>query len=216
MPEHELQGTRIFLVDDHPAVRQGLSELLGQEGFIICGVAENMKLTLKCLADAKPDLVLVDLTLKDESGLDLILELHTRGIRSLVYSMHEDVRHIELTFSSGALGYVTKREVLDTLLDAIREVLAGRRYVSPVAARSLADKLISGRSRNPVDLLSERELGVFRRLGEGDSTAEIADRLHISASTVESYYARIIQKMGFSGTRELRRQAIQYTKKTGH
>jgi DNA-binding NarL/FixJ family response regulator len=215
MPESISPGARIFLVDDHPAIRQGLAVFFRQEGLVVCGEAENMEQTLQTLTNARPDLVLVDLTLKGENGLDLIEKLHSCGVKSIAYSMHDDARHIELAFTSGALGYVTKRELVTTLLDAIAEALAGRRYVSPVAARILADKLISGEPGIPVNRLSEREVMVFRRLGEGDATADIAGRMHISVSTVETYYARIIEKMGFSGKKELRRQAIQYIKKAG-
>jgi DNA-binding NarL/FixJ family response regulator len=212
MPENTSRGARIFLVDDHPAVRQGLSLLLNGQGIVVCGEAENSGQTLQRLADAQADLVLVDLSLGSESGLDLICALHARGESILVYSMHDDAQHIESAFAAGAQGYVTKREMVTTLLEAIKAVLSGRRYVSPVAAQILADKLISGQTRVQVDCLSERELEIFKHTGMGHSSAEIAELLNISPRTVESYYARIIEKLGLTGVKTMRRLAIQHAK----
>lgn len=214
MPENVLSGVRIVLVDDHPAVREGLSLLLSQKGIVISGEAENREQTLQAIAVANPDLVLVDLSLGSESGLDLIEELHARNILTLVYSMYDDAHHIESAFTAGARGYVTKREMAVTLLDAIGEILSGRRFISPVVAQVLADKFVSsGFTRVSVELLSERELEVFRRIGEGDTAAQIAKTLAISPRTVESYYARIIEKLDLSGVKDLRRFAIQYPRK---
>lgn len=212
MPESTLDGARILLVDDHPAVREGLSLLLSQKGIVICGEAENSAQTLQCLTTANPDLVLVDLSLGRESGLGLISELNERGVKSIVYSMHDDAQHIESAFAAGARGYVTKREMATTLLDTIREALSGLRSVSPVAAQILAEKHISGHSRIPLERLSDRELEVFRRIGAGDTATDIALMFGISHRTVESYYARIIEKLGLGGVKELRRLAIQQVK----
>lgn len=214
MSESTLRGTRIFLVDDHPAVRQGLSLLLHQEGIIVCGEAASREEALRYLEETDPDLVLVDLSLGNESGLDLIRDVAPRGVATLVYSMYDDALHVEAAFAAGAVGYVTKREMAATLIAAIREVLAGQRFFSPVIARILADKLISNTPRIPVERLSDREMEVFRRTGEGDTAAEMADLFAISPRTVESYYARIIEKLELRGVKAMRRLAIQYVKET--
>jgi two-component system, NarL family, invasion response regulator UvrY len=207
-----LNSVRIFLVDDHPAVRQGLSLLLSGEGLVVCGEAASREQTLKQLDASEPGLVLVDLNLGGESGLELIRELHAAGVITLVYSMHDDARSIESAFASGAQGYVTKREMVSTLLEGVRSVLKGQRYVSPAAAQVLAEKLIVGQSRTYVDCLSERELAIFKFSGLGHSTAEIADFLGISPRTVESYYARIVEKLKLTGMKAMRRMAIKYDK----
>lgn len=214
LSENTLTGVRIFLVDDHPAVRQGLSLLLHQEGIVVCGEAASREEALRYLEEADPDLVLVDLSLGNENGLDLIREVAPRGVMTLVYSMYDDALHVESAFAAGAVGYVTKRETAATLLAAVREVLSGQRFFSPVIARILADKLISNNPRIPVERLSDREMEVFRRTGEGDTAAEMAELFAISPRTVESYYARIIEKLELSGVKAMRRLAIQYIKET--
>lgn len=214
MPEHVNAGARVFLVDDHPAVRQGLSLLLRQEGIVVCGEAESIAETLQLCEEAQPDLVMVDLSLGGESGLGLISELVSRGVVSLVYSMYDDALHVESAFTAGAMGYVTKREMAATLLTAIGAVLAGQRFFSPVIAKIFADKFIAGRPPIPEERLTDRELEIFRRTGDGYSSAEIGEILAISPRTVESYYSRIIEKMGFNGVKTMRRLAIQYCKKT--
>jgi two-component system, NarL family, invasion response regulator UvrY len=207
--ENGLNRVRIFLVDDHPAVRQGLSLLLSGEGLAVCGEAANREQTLRHLDAAEPGLVLVDLNLGGESGLELVRELHAAGVKTLVYSMHDDARSIESAFASGAQGYVTKREMVSTLLEGVRSVLKGQRYVSPAAAQVLAEKLIAGQGRTDVDCLSERELAIFKCSGLGYSTAEIAELMCISPRTVESYYARIVEKLRLDGIKSMRRLAIQ-------
>jgi DNA-binding NarL/FixJ family response regulator len=181
---------------------------------VVCGEAENREQTLQCLTDLQPDLVLIDLSLGSESGLELIRELNMLGESTLVYSMHDDARSIESAFAAGAKGYVTKRELVSTLLGGIQSVLTGHRYVSPVAAQVLADKMISGQNRVKVDCLSEREQAIFKCAGMGQSTAEIADILSISPRTVESYYARIVEKLGLTGMKAMRRLAIQQGKES--
>jgi DNA-binding NarL/FixJ family response regulator len=200
---------RILLVDDHPAVRQGMALLLNQEGFVVCGEAESMARTLEILSDAAPDLVLVDLSLHGESGLDLIRVLTGRKYATLVYSMHDDASHIEQAFAAGALGYVTKRELSGTLLDAIRNVLAGRRFISEVAAHCLANKTLAMPKADPLTLLSEREQQILTMLGQGESNADIASAFALSIRTVETYFSRMIVKLNLDGIKGLRRYAIR-------
>ena len=204
-------GIRIFIVDDHPVVRDGVAQLLSQKGFVVCGEADNCDDALRLIAPAAPRILLIDLSLGEESGLDIITAMREGGMKMLVYSMHCDAFHIRAAFAAGASGYVTKREIASTLMAAIAGTLAGERYVSPLAAQALdnappVERVIS------VDRLSERERGLFRLLGEGYTAAEIADHFSISYSTVQTYYTRIIEKLELTGVRELRRHAINFKK----
>ena len=199
---------RVFIVDDHPAVREGLALLLEQHGMLVCGDAEDGAQTMECLKSARPHVVLVDLSLRRESGMALIEQLRALGVAVLVYSMHEDVVHVKRAFAAGAGGYVTKREGADVLVQGIQEVVAGRRYLGERARNALID---GGQDDHGADAqhLSDREALVLQWIGEGDSSEEIARRLHISSRTVETYCGRIIEKLDLGGMRELRRYAIQ-------
>jgi len=202
---------KIFLVDDHPVVRDGVSLLLSQKGFVVCGEADNCADALQLMAASPPDIVLIDLSLGDESGLDIISEIQDGPMKILVYSMHRDVRHIKAAFAAGAHGYVTKREIATTLVDAIAATLAGERYLSPLATQAIGDARPEERS-TAMTRLSEREWDVFRLIGEGYSTAQLADHFDISNSSVQTYYVRIMDKLGLSGVKELRRHAITAAK----
>lgn len=201
-------AVRVFLVDDHPVMRNGLSLLLEQSGCTVCGEATNREELLARLDGVSADVALVDLSLAEESGLDLIEDLAVRGVASLIYSMHEDSRSIERAFGRGAKGYVTKREGEDVLLKAIATVATGRSYASPEARQSLADQVI-GQGRGSKAALSQREDHILVRLGRGETCAEISQALNISPHTVETYYGRLIRKLGFSTMKELRKHAIK-------
>ncbi len=206
---HE-RACRIFVVDDHPAVREGLALLLEQRRIVICGDAADGAQTLARVRSARPDVVLVDLSLQRESGLALIEHLHPLGVKVLVYSMHEDAVHVKRAFAAGANGYVTKREGADILVKAIEEVIAGHRYVSDRARNALIDGAPNGDCPElQCTPLSDREALVLERIGEGDSSDQIARQLHISERTVETYCSRIIEKLRLAGMKELRRYAIQ-------
>lgn len=198
----------VLLVDDHPAVREGLALLLAREEIAVCAEAEGYSSALEALGRVRPHLALVDLSLGEESGLGLITELSERGIAVLVYSMHEDGEHLRQALAAGARGYVSKREMHRVLVDAIRELAAGRTYLGPRAAAALAADLVRSGKRPAHRDLSEREHEVYRLLGEGATTSEIAAVLQVSIRTVESYCARIMGKLGVEGMRPLRRDAI--------
>ncbi|MGC8491301.1 MAG: response regulator [Syntrophobacteraceae bacterium] len=200
---------RIFLIDDHPVVRQGLKQLFAQESHIICGEAQNRSETVERIGASQADIALLDLSLGEESGMSLISWLRKAGVRVLVYSMHEDAETIEKAFAAGAEGYVTKREMEDALFCALTDLLAGKRYVSSLAARSLANQALSPPRPDPEQLLSQREGNILTLLGRGDSNADIAAALCISVRTVETYCSRMILKLGLNGMKELRRYAIQ-------
>jgi DNA-binding NarL/FixJ family response regulator len=202
-------GMRVILVDDHPAVRQGLALLFTQAGHTICAEAESRAETLALLDASRADIAIVDLSLGDESGLDLMKDLRERGVPVLTYSMHENFETIERAFGAGANGYVSKREASEVLLRATQEILKGRRFISPRAAQCLASSVLPPQEGHGGIPLSERETQIMHLLGQGDSNAEIAASLAISVRTVESYFSRIIDKLGIYGMKELRKYAIR-------
>ena len=197
---------RIFLADDHPAVRQGLAMLLTQHGHAVCGEAESRAQALAMIDARGADLAIVDLSLGEDSGLDLLPDLAARDVPVLVYSMHEDPETIERAFAAGAAGYVSKREISEALLEGVGEVLAGRSFIGQRAAQALAGRLVGG--EKDARTLSEQEKQVLRLLGQGDSVADIAVALNLSARTVETYCARIREKLGLGGMKALRKHAI--------
>lgn len=204
---------RILLVDDHPAVREGLSLLLAPEGIEVCAEAGGRADALARVGERRPDLAIVDLSLDGEDGLALVADLHERAVPVLVYSMHTDAQRVGSAFAAGALGYVTKRALHGVLVQAIREVAAGRRFVSPVAAAALAEGLAGSPADDAVQKLSAHERKVYELLGQGEGTFEIAAALRVSSHTVESYYERIKVKLNLNGMYELRRRAIEYLQK---
>jgi DNA-binding NarL/FixJ family response regulator len=201
---------RILLIDDHPAVRFGLAQLLSMDHHQVCGEAGSRSEMQQQLEAGAVDLALLDLFLGNENGLDLVDELRQKGIPVLVFSMHEDANTISQVFARGVQGYVCKRDVSDSLREAVRVVLKGGRYVSPLAAQSLAINLVETQEDDD-QALSERELQVLDLFAQGYANLDVAENLSISIRTVESYCARAIEKLGLSGMKELRRFAIQGT-----
>lgn len=205
MDNHLPTPPRVLLIDDHPAVRQGLALLLSDEGISVCAEAASRTEALALASLHHPHLAIVDLSLDREDGMPLISELQQLRIPSLVYSMHHDAWHVRAAFTAGALGYVTKQEFDDILLTAIREIAARRRFLSPKAALALAEGL-----PDPLAILSHHERQVFELLGHGEGPTEIAALLNISTRTVESYYERIKLKLNLNSMHELRRSAIEH------
>ncbi len=199
---------RILVVDDHPAVRQGLAFMLASEGIEVCAEAGGRADALARAEERRPDLAIVDLWLEGEDGLALVADLRARDLPVLVYSMHNDATRVGSAFGAGALGYVTKRELQAVLVQAIREVARGRRFASPIAAAALAESVTASPAEDAVQKLSAHELKVYELLGRGQDTFEIAAALHVSNHTVESYYERIKVKLNLRGMHDLRRQAI--------
>ncbi len=204
---------RALVVDDHPAIRRGLALLLVPEGIDVCAEATGRADALACVKERRPDLAIVDLSLDREDGLALVADLHQRNVRVLVYSMHNDARRVRSAIAAGALGYVTKREVEGVLVQAIREVAAGRRFMSPTAAGALAESVARSASEDAVQKLSPHERAVYDLIGQGADAFDIAAALRISNHTVDSYYGRILGKLELSGMHELRRHAIDYARK---
>ena len=200
----------MLLVDDHPAVRHGVAMLLAADRHVIAGEADNRHEALVRLSGGGIDLVLLDLSMDENSGFDLLLDLDELGIPGLVYSMHEASETIERALRLGALGYVTKREKPKVLLEAVANVMAGQRFLSPRAAQSLAEGSSDSAPVDPEQGLSVRECQILSRLGRGDTRQEIAAALSISTRTVETYCGRMINKLRLSDMNALRKYAISH------
>jgi DNA-binding NarL/FixJ family response regulator len=205
---------RVFLLDDHPLVREWLSVLVaGAPDLEVCGHAEDPASALAQVLKLKPDVIVVDLSLPRGSGLDFIKEVRSQlpGVKLLVLSMHDEASVAERAFRAGANGYAIKRDSGPRIVDAIRSVADGKFYASTPLANELASRVMAGAantSRDPADVLSDRELEVYRLRGQGRSLKEIAHHLGVSVKTVGSYEARIKEKLGLADAGDLMRQAV--------
>ena len=207
---------RIFLVDDHPLVREGLTNLINrQDDLIVCGEAEDSSEAIGGIARTGPDVAVIDISLKNESGLELVKNLGSQFplVALIVLSMHDEALYAERALRAGARGYVMKRETTKSVLTAIRRVLEGSVYLSERVVNGMARKLsLSSKASasSPVERLSDRELEIFRLLGQGRTTSQIAEDLHLSLKTVQAYCARAKEKFGVSSLAELLRAAIRW------
>ncbi len=204
---------RIFIADDHPIVRQGLRRIVeADSGMVIAGEADAAAALLRALETTATDLVLLDVSMPGGLFLETLRELRTRHptIRVLALSVHPEDEWAVRALKSGASGYLTKDHSPDQLLEAIRRVYRGGKYVSPTLAERLATHLDGGGQRAPHELLSDREFEVMRRLGSGLTISQIASELALSAKTVSTYRARILQKMAVATNAELVRYAARY------
>ncbi len=205
---------RVYLLDDHPLVREWLASMIALESDLeVCGQADETLPALSALAQTRPDIIVVDLSLPRSSGLEFIKEVRSQypAIRLLVLSMHDEVSVVERAIRAGAHGYAVKRESGPQIIDGIRRVLDGEFYASPSLASQLTGRLFANLARptgTPDELLSDREMEVFRMRGQGRSTKEIADRLGVSVKTVGSYDLRIKEKLGLDSAGELMREAV--------
>lgn len=213
---------RILVVDDHAIVRHGIALLLSKHpDLAICGEAGTVEEALEALPLARPQVVLVDLTLKDRSGLDLIREIRQRApdVQCLVLSMHDEDDYAERALRAGARGYVMKEDADEVIVDAIRKVLAGEVYASPgVSARMLRQMVDGSGAAEPaggVASLTDRERDIFRCLGEGLTTRKIAEKYGLSGRTVEVHRANIKRKLGCEDTAQLLREAVKWVERGG-
>lgn len=209
----------IVLVDDHPIMRQGLRVLIEtQPQFKVVGEASSASEGLQKVIDLKPDLAIVDLSLPDRGGLELIKDLRSAAPETLilVLSMHEESYYVDRVLKAGARGYVMKQEASDKLLQAIQKVFDGEIAISPAMSSRLI-AIFSGavpdKNPNPVHLLTDREMEVFLKLGEGLTTRQIAEALHISVKTAEVHRANIKSKLGFNKSSEVVHYAIRWIEK---
>lgn len=206
----------ILLVDDHPVLRRGLASLIESEpDLVACGEAATCRAALDAIRESRPDLVIVDLELEGSNGLDLIKDMqrHHPEIPALVLSMHDEAVYAERALRAGARGYITKQQLDDTLLVAIRRLLAGETYLSLALQARLAAKFVAGQTLatdSPLDTLSDRELHVFGLIGRGWSTRQIAETLNLSIKTIESHREHIKQKLGIESAAELAQRATQW------
>jgi len=211
---------RVLIVDDHPILRKGLSLLINSEpDLTVIAEAENAQQALERIETHKPDLLIVDISLPGIDGIELIktVKLNHRDLPALVVSMHDESLFAERALRAGARGYIMKQEALEKLLVAIRRVLAGEIFVSDKIATSMLEKLVSSENKavsSPIGLLSNRELTVFRMIGQGYKTSQIADNLHLSIKTIESYRAHIKEKLKLSDGTDLLKYAIQWVQNT--
>jgi DNA-binding NarL/FixJ family response regulator len=207
----------IMVVDDHPIVRQGLALLINREpDLIVCGEAEEAMGALHVLASSHPDVLIVDISLTGPDGLDLLKTIRTSHptLPVLILSMHDESIYAERALRAGANGYIMKQEATEKVLVAVRRILSGEIYVSDRIANKMLKHYITGagtlRNSSIADL-SDRELEVFRLIGEGHGTRQIAEELHLSIKTVESYQAHIKEKLSLRSARELMQHAIQWS-----
>ena len=204
---------RIFIADDHPIVRQGLRRIVEEDpGMAIAGEAGDGAAVLTALQSTAADLVLLDVSMPGSPFLETLKELRTRHptVRVLALSVHPEDQWAVRALRAGASGFLTKDHSPDQLLEAIRRVYRGGKYVSPTLAERLAEQLDGGGERAPHELLSDREFEVMRRLGNGLTITQIASELALSAKTVSTYRARILEKMAVETNADLVRYAARY------
>jgi DNA-binding NarL/FixJ family response regulator len=211
---------RVFIVDDHPIVRLGLSQVIGREADLeVCGEAADMADAMRQIEATGPDVVVIDIALDGESGLELMEFVHQRwpAMKMLVSSAHDERLFAGRVLRAGAMGYISKRDALPKIVDALRHVLGGEVYLSPEMASSLLRRAATGRplDQDPVAALSDREIQVFEMIGHGLTTREIAVKLTLSAKTVESYRKIIKTKLNLHSSAELARRAFQWVQE-GH
>jgi len=210
------QKHKILVVDDHAIVREGLTTIINQQAdLMVCGGAEDAQTALEGVEKLDPDLVIVDISLKGINGIELIKQIQKRDkkVPILVLSMHDESLYVERVLRAGARGYVMKQEGTEKVVTAIHRILAGEVCVSDAMGKKLLSAF-RGRGRDPkgpsVERLSDRELEVFRLIGQGYRPRQIADTLHVSVKTVETYREHIKQKMNFKNSAELLQHAIQW------
>jgi DNA-binding NarL/FixJ family response regulator len=213
--------TRVLLVDDHPVMRQGMAAIINEEpDLVVCGEADGVRTAIAAAAQTHPDVALVDLSVADGDGLELIRDLRNRfpEVRSLVLSMYDETVYAERALRAGARGYIMKAEAATSVMDGIRTVLRGEIYLS----ERMSARLGGSRTRRPADVspaglesLSDRELQVLRCVGRGMSTREVAEELFISVKTVETHREHLKQKLGLVSSGELLRYAIEHNRLRG-
>lgn len=222
-PSDEISRTRhrVFVVDDHPLVRESLAALIDRQPDLgICGQAGDSATAFDAVIRLNPDVVVLDLSLPGESGLELIKKLQTltRPPRLLVLSMHDEAFYAERVLRAGALGYVMKHETTNKVIEGIRRVLTGQVFVSGKVAAQLAGKYVGVRSAqdlSPVARLSDRELEIFRLIGWGRETRSIAQELNLSIKTVQAHCANIKEKLDLENATALIREAVRWVEAEG-
>ncbi len=208
--------SRVMIVDDHPIVRKGIRALLEQEADLsVCGEAESVGQALKEIDATAPDIIIADIALKGSDGLELIKSIRYAGsdIPVLVMSMYDEALYAQRALRAGANGYIMKEAVDDNIVQAIRDILSGDIYVSQAVRQRILHGMAgagSNPARSPIERLSDRELEVFRLIGLGRGTRQIAEQLTLSVKTVETYRAHLKEKLNLESASELVRAAVQW------
>jgi len=220
-PSSPAQETRVMIVDDHPIVRAGLSMLINsQPDLTVCGEAANLAEAVNVVQACRPEIAVVDIALKNECGLDVVrrITLMNRSLRVLVLSMYDDALYAERALDAGAMGYLNKQASSGNVLVAIRRLIAGQRYLSDAMARRIEASPAQGApasNRRGVQSLTDRELEVFRLIGTGLTTVEIAERLFLSVKTIETHRLKIKSKLQLRNSAELSREATHFVLRNG-
>ena len=211
------QAARVLIVDDHPAVREGLALRIAQQPNLqVCGEAADVAEALKLVAATNPDVAVIDISLKSGNGIDLIKRIKARNqtVRMLVWSMHGESLYAERALRAGAMGYINKEQATSKIIEAITQVLADKIYLSEQASAQLLNRSVGhgggDGSHSAVESLSDRELEVFELFGRGLDTQQVADHMHISSKTVDTYRGRIKEKLNLNTVTELVCQAVQW------
>ena len=207
---------RIFIVDDHPLLRQGLIGLIStQPDFEVCGEASGVAEARQIAATARPDVAIVDLTLKDGNGIELIKEFREQypQLKILVVSMHDELLFAERALRAGAVGYVSKHEAIRTIVQAVRTVLGGKLYLSQTMTERMVNMAVGAKSngaRSPMERLTDREIEIFEMIGQGLTSRQIARHLELSPKTVETHREHIKEKLELKNATELTKHAVQW------
>jgi len=205
---------KILIVEDHPIFRMGMKEMIEHElDMSVCGDAEDVNTALDLVEAHQPDLVIVDLSLKESNGMDLVREIHTRykPIASLVLSMHDEALHAERCIMAGAKGYIMKQEASESVVLAIRRIMEGHIHVSPRIMSNILNtfqKQPKLAHESPLKRISDRELEIFQLIGQGLSSKQIANQLNVSIKTIGTYRERIKEKLNLNNATELVRHAV--------
>ncbi len=213
--------SRVLLIDDHPFMRAGLGQLLGQQpDLCVCGEAGSPAEALKAFGECRPDIVLSDLTMPGRAGLEFVKDLLALApkLPILVISMHDEVVYAERALRAGARGYIMKEAGGEALLAAIRKILGGEIYVSPRMSARILESMSARRPRgsdSPIQQLTDREFEVFQLIGRGLSTREIAAQLHLSSKTVDVHRSNIKDKLGLDDVTSLIRHAVRWVESSG-
>jgi DNA-binding NarL/FixJ family response regulator len=211
-----MKVARILIVDDHPIVRRGLAELIaGQPDLRVCGEAAGASEALQQLAAKLPDLAIVDISLKDSHGIQLIKQIKTsygNRIKIVVASMHDELLFTERVLRAGAMGYINKEDATEKVIEAIRRVLGGEVYLSQRMTDRLLNRAVGSGTDlkgSPLDRLTDREMEVFDMIGQALTTRQIAHKLHLSPKTVQTHRENLKTKLNLKNSTELVRQAVQ-------
>jgi DNA-binding NarL/FixJ family response regulator len=213
--------TKILIVDDHPLLRQGITQLINEERDMhVCAEADDSGKAMDSIAANNPDVVILDISLKGASGIELLKNVKVRfpDVLVLILSMHDESVYAQRALRAGAAGYIMKQEATERVLIALRKVLNGEVYLSEELGSRMLNRLVGGRGSitgSPIEELSDRELEVFGLIGQGHGTRPIAEKLHLSVKTVESHRAHIKEKLNLKNANELVHHAIQWVQSEG-